>query len=271
MARRARLVTSSGFLLALLALALCAPWITASDPNRVVLGERLAPPMTPGHPLGADVLGRDIWARLLWGGRISLGIAVVVVAIGATAGTLAGTVAGYRRGILDELLMRVVDVLLAFPGILFAIILVGLLGPGVPNVVVALSLTGWVSYARLARGQTLRAREMQYVEAARALGASFPRVVLRHLLPNIAGPILVQATLGMAGVMLAESALSFLGVGTPAPLASWGGMLNEGRAHLFDAPHLTVIPGLVLALAVLAFNQLGDALRDLLDPRAEGR
>ena len=209
LARRPRLAFSLALLGLLVLGSLLAPALATHHPNRVKLEARLLPPGQGGHLLGADVLGRDLWSRLVWGGRVSLLVAVAVVMAGATAGTLLGTFAGYLRGAFDEALMRLVDVLLAFPGILFALILVGLLGPGVGNVIVALSVTSWVSYARLARGQALKVREMQYVEAARALGAPLHRIVIRHLVPNLLGPVVVQASLGMASVMLAESALSF--------------------------------------------------------------
>jgi peptide/nickel transport system permease protein len=180
---------------------------------------------------------------------------------------LLGSVAGYFGGRVDDVISRVVDVLMAFPGILLAIALVAVLGPSLTNVVLALSVIGWVGYARLVRGQALRARELDFVQAARALGASSTRIVIRHVLPTAFPAVVVQATLGMAGAIIAEASLSFLGLGVQPPTPSWGTMLDAGRAHLFDAPHLTIFPGLAIALLVLGFNFLGDGLRDRVDPK----
>ena len=178
-----------------------------------------------------------------------------------------GAVAGYFGGKIDDGISRVMDVLMAFPGILLAIALVAVLGPSLGNVILALSVIGWVGYARLVRGQALRARELEFVQAARALGAGSPRIILRHILPTTLPSVVVQATLGMAGAIIAEAALSFLGLGVQPPTPSWGTMLDAGRSHLFDAPHLTIFPGLAIAILVLGFNFLGDGLRDRLDPR----
>jgi peptide/nickel transport system permease protein len=219
------------------------------------------------HPFGLDELGRDILARLLVGARISLLVGVAVVGVSAVAGTFLGAVAGYRGGWLDEVLGRVMDTLLAFPGILLAIALVAVLGPSLPNVVLALTMIGWVGYARLVRGQVLKVREFEYVQAARAVGAPVGRILVRHVIPATISAVTVQATLGMAGAIIAEASLSFLGLGVQPPTPSWGAMLDAGRSHLLDAPHLTLIPGLAIALLVLGFNFAGDALRDRLDPR----
>jgi peptide/nickel transport system permease protein len=178
-----------------------------------------------------------------------------------------GSVAGYVGGRVDNLISRLMDVLLAFPGILLAIALVAVLGPSLTNVVLALVVIGWVGYARLVRGQVLRIRELEYVQAARALGAPTPRILLRHVIPATLSAVTVQATLGMAGAIIAEASLSFLGLGVQPPTPSWGTMLDAGRSHLFDAPHLTIFPGLAIALLVMGFNFAGDALRDRLDPR----
>jgi peptide/nickel transport system permease protein len=224
--------------------------------------------------MGLDELGRDVWARLLAGARVSLLVGLVVVGVSATVGLMAGAVAGYAGGVVDEVFSRVIDILLAFPGILLAIALVAVLGPSLTNVVIALASIGWVGYARLVRGQVLKAREFEFVQAARALGAGPVRILARHILPTAIPALVVQATLGMAGAILAEAALSFLGLGVQPPTPSWGTMINGGRAHLIDAPHLTVFPGLAIALVVLGFNFLGDGLRDRLDPRrleASGR
>ena len=190
-----------------------------------------------------------------------------VVSVSSLVGTLLGAMAGYFGGLLDDLISRVIDTLLAFPGLLLAIALVAVLGPSLGNVLFALTIIGWVGYARLVRGQVLRAREFEYVQAARALGAGTPRILLRHVVPTAIPAVVVQATLGMAGAIIGEAALSFLGLGVQPPTPSWGTMLNGGRAHLLDAPHLTIFPGLAIALLVLGFNFVGDGLRDLTDPK----
>jgi peptide/nickel transport system permease protein len=218
------------------------------------------------HWLGLDELGRDILARVLAGARISLLVGIIVVGISVSIGTLLGSIAGYYGGLVDEVVGRLSDILMAFPGLLLAIAVVAVLGPSLTNVVLALALIGWVGYARLVRGQVLRVRELEYVQAARALGAATPRILARHVVPATLPALIVQATLGMGGAILAEAALSFLGLGVQPPTPSWGTMLNGGRTHLLDAPHLTIFPGLAIAALVLGFNFLGDALRDALDP-----
>lgn len=246
--------------------AAAAPLITAADPYRASLGERLQPPHA-GHPLGQDALGRDVLARVLRGGRISLAVGGATVALSLLAGVMLGAAAGYAGGWVEEALGRVIDVLLAFPGLLLAIALAAVLGPSLGNVVLALSLLGWTSYARLARAEVAALRRREFVQAASALGAGPGRIIVRHLLPLAAPTLLVQATFGMGGAILAEASLSFLGLGAPAPLPSWGAMIDEGRAFLLVAPHLTVFPGLALAGTVLILQLLGDGLRDLLDVR----
>jgi peptide/nickel transport system permease protein len=198
-------------------------------------------------------------------------VGLVVVGVSATIGIALGSIAGYFGGRIDEAISRVVDILLAFPGLLLAIALVAVLGPSLTNVVLALSLIGWVGYARLVRGQVLRARELDFVQAAKALGASTPRILARHVIPSTLPAVSVQATLGMGAAILAEASLSFLGLGVQPPTPSWGTMLNYGRGHLLDAPHLTVFPGLAIATLVLGFNFVGDGLRDALDPATQGR
>ena len=246
--------------------AVAGPFLSPYDSTAQELAHRLEAP-TFAHPLGLDELGRDILARLLEGARISLMVGLAVVSVSSTVGMLFGSIAGYFGGRIDDLISRVIDVLMAFPGILLAIALVAVLGPSLTNVVLALSVIGWVGYARLVRGQALRAREFEFVQAARACGASSARIVLRHILPTALSAVVVQATLGMAGAIIAEASLSFLGLGVQPPTPSWGTMLDAGRAHLFDAPHLTVFPGLAIALLVLGFNFLGDGLRDRVDPK----
>lgn len=246
--------------------AILGPALVPFDPSAQELPLRLSGPSW-SHLLGLDELGRDILARLLSGARISLLVGLAVVGISASVGTAVGAVAGYVGGRLDEIVGRVMDVLLAFPGILLAIALVAVLGPSLSHVVLALVVIGWVGYARLVRGQVLKVRELDYVQAARALGAPVGRVLVRHVIPATLSAVTVQATLGMAGAILAEASLSFLGLGVQPPTPSWGTMLDAGRSHLFEAPHLTIFPGLAIALLVLGFNFAGDALRDQLDPR----
>jgi peptide/nickel transport system permease protein len=258
----------AGLLIVLLAIAaaLIGPALSPYDPSAQELSRRLEGP-TLAHPFGLDELGRDILARILAGARISLLVGLAVVSVSSTMGMLLGSIAGYFGGRVDDVVSRVIDVLMAFPGILLAIALVAVLGPSLTNVVLALSVIGWVGYARLVRGQALRAREFDFVQAARALGAGSGRIILRHVLPTAMPAVVVQATLGMAGAIIAEAALSFLGLGVQPPTPSWGTMLDAGRSHLFDAPHLTIFPGLSIALLVLGFNFLGDGLRDRVDPK----
>ncbi len=247
--------------------AIFAPFLAPRNPAQLDLDTRLAGP-GPGHILGTDELGRDILSRLLFGARISLIVAVSVVAISLVLGLLAGLISGFYGGIPDVILNTYVsNAFLALPGILLAIAFVAFLGPGLLNLILALSISGWVGYARLVRAQVMAVRQREFVEAARALGASDLRILLRHILPNILQPLIVQAAVGMAGAVLAEATLSFLGLGIPPPAASWGSMLNEARSHLFDSPHMVVFPALAVMLAVLSFNFIGDALRDFLDPR----
>ena len=246
--------------------ALVGPALTPYSPSSQELPRRLERPSV-SHPFGLDELGRDILARIVSGARISLLVGLSVVTLSSLVGVLLGAVAGYSGGAIDDVISRVMDVLMAFPGILLAIALVAVLGPSLGNVILALSVIGWVGYARLVRGQALRAREFEFVQAARALGASPARVILRHVLPTAMPAVVVQATLGMAAAIIAEAALSFLGLGVQPPTPSWGTMLDAGRSHLFDAPHLTIFPGLAIAILVLGFNFLGDGLRDRIDPR----
>ncbi len=249
--------------------AVAGPWIFRTDPNAQELSRRLMGPSW-SHPLGMDELGRDVLARLLVGARVSLLVGVSVVSISSVVGIVVGALSGYLGGWVDAVLGRIMDVLLAFPGILLAIALVAVLGPSLVNVVLALVVIGWVSYARLVRGQVLKVRELEYVEAARALGAPLGRVLFKHVVPATLSAVIVQATLGMAGVILAEASLSFLGLGVQPPTPSWGAMIDAGRSHLFDAPHLTIFPGVAIALLVLGFNFAGDALRDRYNPTHAG-
>src|SRR6266852_573124 len=248
--------------------ALFAPVIAPQDPAYIDLPARLEPPSF-AHWCGMDELGRDILSRLIYGARISMFVGGSVVVGSLFLGLVVGSIAGYYGGRIDRFVNIVVmNAFLSFPGILLAIAFVAFRGPGIFNLVLALSLGGWVGYARLVRAQVLATREREFVEAARALGASDWQVIVRHILPNIIQPVIVQAAIGMAGAILAEATMSFLGLGVPPPVPSWGSMLNDGRTHLFDAPHVVLFPAATVMLAVLAFNFIGDALRDYLDPRA---
>ncbi len=253
--------------LLLVLLALLASRLAPYDPAAQNLPLRLLPP-APGHWMGTDELGRDILSRVLYGARISMTVGASVVLGSGLLGLILGLLAGYFGSWFDRLVNVVlINAFLSFPGILLAIGFAAFLGPGLGKVVLALVITGWAGYARLARAQALKVKEMEFIVAARSLGASATRILVRHLLPNILQPVLIQATIGMASAILAESTLSFLGLGVLAPVPSWGSMLNDARSHLFDAPHMVVFPALAVMAAVLAFNLLGDALRDWLDPR----
>jgi peptide/nickel transport system permease protein len=254
----------AGLLLALWTLvAVAVPWLPL-QPDHIALEAILAPPGA-AQWLGADDVGRPVLDRLLVGARTSFWVACWVVGLSLVAGTLVGSLAGYLGGAWDRALVLVMDIFMAFPGILLAIALAGLLGPGIGNLVFALTLVGWVGYARLARAQVLSVKGREHVLAARALGARTPRIVLRHLLPLISAPLLVEATFGVAAVVVAESGLSFLGLGVQPPDASWGSMIRDGVRYLLVAPHLVLAPGIALFLVVLSVNLLGDGLRDRLD------
>ena len=251
--------------------ALFAPWIGHANPSAQNLAARLQSPSVQ-HWMGTDELGRDILSRILFGARISLLVSISVVLGCGTIGLTLGLLAGYTGGWFDRLVdLLLINAFLSFPGVLLAIAFAAFFGPGIGKVILALIITGWAGYARLARAQVLKVKESEYILAARSLGASPLRIMLRHLLPNILQPVLIQATIGMAGAILAEATLSFLGLGVLAPIPSWGAMLNDARSHLFDAPHMVVFPALAVLLAVLAFNLLGDAWRDWLDPRTRSQ
>lgn len=269
LARHNPLATLGLFLVAIFLLcALFAPWIAPQDPAHIDLPNRLQPPSSQ-HLAGTDELGRDILSRLIWGARISMFVGGSVVLCSLLLGLAIGSLAGFYGGQFDRFINIVVmNAFLSFPGILIAIAFVAFRGPGILNLVIALSLGGWVGYARLVRAQVLAVREREFVEAARGLGAGDLRILLRHILPNIIQPVIVQAAIGMAGAVLAEGTMSFLGLGVSPPTASWGSTLNDARSHLFDAPHLVLFPAFTVMLAVLAFNFIGDALRDVLDPRS---
>jgi peptide/nickel transport system permease protein len=259
---------TSGLLLtvALVVVALAAPVLSPFDPDAQDTSRRLEAP-SHQHLLGLDDLGRDVLSRILWGARVSLRVGFSVVLLASLIGISLGAISGYFGGIVDTAIMRITDILLAFPGILLAIALVAVLGPSLNNVILALATIGWVSYARLVRGQVLKVREMEYITAAKALGARSPRVIVLHVLPNVMNPVIVMATLGLAGAILAEAALSFLGLGVQPPTPSWGAMLTAGRRYLGLANHLAIFPGAAIMLAVMGLNFLGDGLIDALDPK----
>ena len=263
---RVWLTLGAGILLCLLLSALFAPQLAPHHPLRQNLSEDLIA-YSADHPLGTDKLGRDILSRTLYGGRVSLLVGITTVTLSLSIGLIVGSLSGYYGGWIDQLLMRLVDVLLAFPGILLAIAFTAVLGPGLDHVVIALCLIGWTSYARLVRGEILALREREFVQAARALGCQPKRIILRHLLPNLLPPLLIQATFGLAAAIVAEGSLSFLGLGVEPPTPSWGSMLNDGRQFLLVAPHLTTYPGLAIMITVLALNLVGDALQDRLTNR----
>jgi peptide/nickel transport system permease protein len=252
-------------------IALLAPLIAPANPFAQNLPDRLEGPSS-AHLMGTDELGRDILSRVIYGARVSLTVSVCVVFGCGLTGLAIGTIAGYFGGWTDRIVNLVlINSFLSFPGILLAIAFAAFFGPGIGKVILALVITGWAGYARLARAQVLKVKELEFALAARSLGASHSRIVVKHLLPNILQPVLIQATIGMAGAILAESTLSFLGLGVLAPIPSWGAMLNDARGHLFDAPHMVVFPALAVMTAVLSFNLLGDAWRDWLDPRTRSQ
>lgn len=247
---------------------LLASWDAATLP---VTGTRLAPPSAT-HWFGTDVLGYDVFARVVYGARISLQVGVTVTVISAIFGMIIGAIAGFYGGIVDKLLSGYLfNVFLAFPGLLLAIALVAFLGAGLGKMILALCIIGWVGYARVMRGQVLKVREFDFVQAARALGASNMRILFTHILPNAIQPLIVQASLGMAGAVLSEASLSFLGLGIPPPTPSWGTMIEDARTTYTIAPHTLFVPGLAIALTVLAFNFIGDGLREYLDPKQRRR
>lgn len=258
------------FIVAAMALvAIAAPVLAPDDPTRIDAARRLVGPSADAW-LGTDNLGRDILSRLIWGARLSLGTAAAAAALILTIGISVGMVAGFYGGLLDDLLMRVVDVLLAFPALILALAIAGVLGPSITSVMIGIVTVAWADYARVMRGQVLATRERQYVESARATGAGNARILLRHVLPNVLPPILVLASLEMGGLILAISGLSFLGLGAQPPTPEWGAMLNDGRTFIAAAPQLMIYPGVAISLVVVGFNLLGDGLRDAFDPHTRG-
>ena len=256
-------------ILLLVAVALTAPWISPYDPNNQVLSDRLLPPSWH-HWMGTDQYGRDILSRMIFGSRISLAVGLVAVSIYVLIGTTIGAVAGYYGGWVDSLLMRFTDIFLCIPSFLLILMVIAFVGPSILNIMVVIGLTSWTDVARLVRGEILSLKEREFIQAAKVIGMRDARIILRHLLPNALGPVLVVATLGIGGAVLVESALSYLGLGVQPPTPSWGNMLEEGKDHLTDAWWLITFPGLAIFVTVLGYNLLGEGLRDRLDPRLRG-
>jgi peptide/nickel transport system permease protein len=266
--RRDRMaVVGATFLILVALISLLAPVLAPHDPIETNLSQRLAPIGTPGYLLGADELGRDILSRLIWGGRISLVVGFGAVMVAMLLGVIVGLLSGYFGGWVDSLFMRLIDILMAFPAILLAITIVASLGPGLRNAMLAVAIVGVPYYARIVRGSVLSLREHEYVQAARVIGASNSRIILRHLFPNTLAPLIVAATLDVGWFIMIAAGLSFLGLGAQPPTAEWGVMLSTGRQFIRNAPHLSILPGSAIFLVVLAINFLGDGLRDALDPR----
>lgn len=268
--RNISLVVGALISLAIILCAVFAPYVATHGVEQMDMRNRFAGP-TLQHLLGTDNFGRDLWSRMVFGARISLTIAIVSVACSAVIGTVVGLVAGYFGGWVDQVLMRITDIFLGFPAIVLALAIVAVLGPGILNVAFAIIVVAWTEYARVVRSTTLVLREQNYVQAARALGASPTRILFREVLPNAVGPIIVLASLGLGTAIISESALSFLGFGLPPPTPTWGWTLAYGTKFMRDAPWLSIISGATIMVTVLGFNLLGDGLRDVLDPRQLSR
>lgn len=252
--------------------AILAPILTPYDPVTTDLMVRLKPPVPfrysiMSHPLGTDALGRDIWARIVYGARVSLLVGITSVIISGCIGVTLGLIAGYFGGIVDDIIMRLADILLAFPFILLMLAVLAVIGPGLGNMILVLGLTGWVSYARVVRGEVLSLREKEFVESARSLGASNMRIIFKHILPNVVNSVIVVASFAVASTIITEATLSFLGLGVKPTTPTWGMMLSEGREYIRQAWWLTTLPGLAIGITVLGINLLGDWLRDVFDPR----
>ncbi len=270
-----RLYVAGAFVGALAVVAVAAPWLAPHDPERGSLRTRLAPPTAEApdgkaYPLGTDHLGRDVLSRMIFGTRVSLAVGFAAVGVGGLVGGLLGLLAGFRGGWVDETIMTVADAQLAFPFILLAIGIIAVLGPSFPNLIIVVGLSGWVTYARVLRSQVLSLRRREFVDAILGLGGSVPRILLRHILPNVASTLMVIATLELARAIVLEATLSFLGLGIQPPTPSWGGMIQEGREYLDTAWWISVFPGAILMLTSLVVSRTGDWLRDLLDPTLRG-
>jgi len=267
MLRNRSAVVGMVVLAALILVAIFAPQVAPHDPNDYDYRNALQPPNTPGHILGTDELGRDVLSRLIYGSRVSMRMGLIVVGIAASIGVTLGAISGYYGGVIDQIIMRVVDLLLAFPFMVLAIAVASILGPSLTNTMIVLGGVSWIGYARLVRGLVLSLREEEYVVAARVVGARDWRIIWRHILPNCMGVIIVQATFGVASAILAASALSYLGMGAQPPTAEWGAMLSAAKREMRHHPMMAIAPGMAIMITVLAINFVGDALRDALDPR----
>jgi len=272
---RLLVLVAGSVLTAIVLLALFADRVAPAGPNDQDIAARLRPPAMVGgtwsRPLGTDELGRDVLSRLLYGGRVSLMVGLLAVAVSCPLGVVIGLASGFFGGWIDRTLMRLTDIQLAIPTILLAMALVTVLGPGVANLIITLSVTGWTIYARLIRGETLALRDRDFIEATRAAGAGQARIVFRHVLPNVVSPVIVVATFAVGSMVVLEATLSFLGIGVPLRVATWGSMLSSGRTYLKSAWWITAFPGLAIFVTVLAINALGDSMRDALDPRLRSR
>lgn len=257
-----------GIILLMIFVAVFAPFLAPYDPNHIALENQFQPPSSQ-HFFGLDQNGSDIFSKVVYGSRVSLLVAFTVVFFSLIIGLLLGSLAGYLGGIVDLLVMRLVDMFCAFPGFLLAMSLVAVLGPSLNNLILAMSLTGWAGYARLIRGECLHIKSQNYVIASVAIGASPLRQIVFHIWPNLVGPLVVQMSFSMAGTIIAESSLSFLGLGVPSSTPTWGLLLNDGRSVLIEAPYMSIFPGMAIVLLVLGFNLLGDGLRDWLDPKKD--
>jgi peptide/nickel transport system permease protein len=262
-----RVVLAGAFVALLFLVALLAPLISPHDPIAVNADNAYLPPLSPGHLLGSDELGRDLFSRVLWGSRVSLPVAFVAAAVGLVGGGAIGLISGYVGGVVDLLLMRLIDALLAFPALILAIAIVAALGPNIRNAMIAIGIVAIPVYARLVRALVLQLKRMEFVIATRSLGATPLRIVFRHLIPNLLNPIIVQVSLSAGFAILAEATLSFLGLGAQVPTPDWGQMINSGATFLANDPWLAIVPGTAISLTVFSFNLLGDSLRDALDPR----
>jgi len=259
-------VVGGALILLFIVVSIVGPWLTTQSPTTVNVLNKLQSP-SGAHWFGTDNFGRDIFTRIIHGMALTLKVGFLSVAMGGSVGVVLGIVSGYYGGIIDTIIMRVMDVLLAFPGILLALAIVSVLGGSLTNVIIAVGLFSVPAFARIVRGSTLSVRKLEYIDAVKALGATDFRIIFKHILPNVMSPIIVQATLRIATAVLTASGLSFLGLGAQPPAPEWGAMLNDGRAYMSNAPHLILFPGIMIVLVVIAFNIFGDGLRDALDPK----
>ncbi len=264
--KRLLIYLGGGIILLMILVSIFAPWIAIQDPMVMNLEKQFLPPSFE-HPFGLDQNGSDVFSHVVYGTRVSLFVAVMVVGISLIIGLVAGSIAGFFGGLYDQILMRIVDTVYAFPGFLLAIAMVSVMGPSIKNLIIAMIVTGWAGYARLVRGEFLHIKVKDYVSAVRALGAKPARQIIVHIWPNLVGPLVVQASFAMAGTIISESALSFLGLGAPSSTPTWGALLNAGRKVLLEAPHISIFSGTAIVLLVLGFNFFGDGLRDILDPK----